>query len=162
MNLDILKNGFTESNLFKNAQIVMSLNSFSAEEIENYLFNDKLLNFKATTHQQFQSFSSTRISNSIYCDNSTHILHGTTNYTEYIFIRSDRFGRIKNSMFNLNGVVLNSSFKCGYCAVSDIKPMYDFNLAKMINSIIEKNTDNDFSCLNDYVLYCQKKHGFHK
>ena len=162
MNLDNLKNGFVRSELYKNAQIVMSLSGSSSEEIENYLFNDKLLNFKATTQQQFQSFNSNRISDSIYCDNRTHILHGTTNYKEYIFIRSDLFGRIQNSMFNLNGVVLNSSFKCGYCEVSDIKPMYDFNLVKMINSIIDKNTNNDFSCLKDYLLYCQNKHGFHK
>ena len=162
--LKSIRNEFAKSDLYRNNQTKMSLNELSSAEIENYLFNGKKINFNAVRESDFQSFKTERCGDEIYKDKSMQILYGIDG-VEYIFIRSNWFGRVKNSQFNLKGFVRNEAFWCGYCAVTDILPMDDLTLGKIMNSIVEnKNTNKAnlssvFTCFNDYVQYCQKKYG---
>jgi len=169
MNLESLKsirNEFAKSDLYRNNQTKMSLNELSSAEIENYLFNGKKINFSRISEELLISWQKEDCPKTIYRDKSMSILYGIgAAGVEYISIRSNWFGRVKNSQFNLNGFYRNEAFWCGYCAVSDILPMDDLTLGKIMNSIVEnKNTNKAnlssvFTCFNDYVQYCQKKYG---
>ena len=163
--LKSIRNEFERSDLYRNAQTKMSLSGLFTAEIADYLFNAKKINFDAVPESDFQSFQKTSCADEIYKDNSMKILHGAdANDIEYIFIRSNWFGRVKNSQFNLSGFFRNGNFWCGYCAVSDIMLLDEFTLGKIMGSIVEKNTNKAnlssvFNCFNDYVQYCQKKYG---
>jgi|GEM_PF-3832090 len=164
--LKSLRNGFAQSDLYRNNQTKMSLNGLSSAEIADYLFNAKKLNFSRISEEILISWQKDLSPKTIYLDKSMSILYGIgDDGVEYISIRSNWFGRVKNSQFNLSGFVRNEAFWCGYCAVTDILPMDDLTLGKIMNSIVEnKNTNKAnlssvFTCFNDYVQYCQKKYG---
>ena len=170
MNLDNLKslrNEFAKSDLYRNNQTKMSLKELSSAEIENYLFSAKKINFSRISEELLISWQKEDSPKTIYRDKSMSILYGTGAHdgVEYISIRSNWFGRVKNSQFNLDGFYRNEAFWCGYCAVSDIMLLDELTLGKIMNTIVEnKNTNKAnlssvFTCFNDYVQYCQKKYG---
>ena len=170
MNLESLKsirNEFVKSDFYRNAQTKMSLSGLSSAEIENYLFNGKKINFSRISEEILISWQKEDSPKTIYRDKSMSILYGigADDGVEYISIRSNWFGRVKNSQFNLNSFVRNEAFWCGYCAVSDILPMDELSLKKIMGSIVEQKNTNKanlssaFTCFADYVTYCQKKFG---
>ena len=169
MNLESLKsirNEFVKSDFYRNAQTKMSLSGLSSAEIENYLFNGKKINFSRISEEILISWQKEEFPKTIYRDKSMSILYGIgVDGVEYISIRSNWFGRVKNSQFNLNSFVRNEAFWCGYCAVSDILPMDELSLNKIMGSIVEQKNTNKanlssaFTCFADYVTYCQKKFG---
>ena len=166
-NLKSLRNEFTNSDLYLQSLTEISLKEFTVKEIETYLFLGKRINFIPIKEEILISFQKADCPKTIYRDSSMSILYGVGGFNgeEYISIRSNWFGRVKNSQFNLTGFYRNDAFWCGYCPITDIRQMDKLSFLKIMDSFFEnKNTNkanlsSTFTCFADYVTYCQKKFG---